>query len=211
MQNINIIENMYDTVAKEYAIRFLNEHQNKPKDQEILSQFSKEVYGKKEIWDFGCGCGQTTKYLTDLGVKISGLDLSQKMLDQAKLLYPNINFKKGNILKLDFNNNSIDAIVSFYSIVHFTKEQVKLAFEEIYRVLQPNGLFLFTYHIGKEIIHLDEFLNQKIDIDFMFHETNFILNCLKESGFKNIEIIQREPYKGIEFESQRAYIFAKKF
>lgn len=209
-QELSNIEKAYDTVAKEYAKIFFNEHEKKPKDQEILNRFSREIINKKPIWDLGCGSGQTTQYLKNLGVEISGLDISEKMLEQAKILCPEINFKKGNILKLEFDNNSIGGIISFYSIVHFTKEQVEIAFHEIFRILQPNGLFLFTYHVGKDTIHIDEFLGKKIDIDFMLFTNAFIYDCLKEIGFDEIEIIEREPYPEVEYKSRRAYVFAKK-
>ena len=67
-----------------------------------------------------------------------------------------------------------------------------------------------TFHIGEKTIHLDEFLGKKTDIDFMFFTTDFILGCLKDGGFEKIEIIEREPYPGVEYESRRAYVFAKK-
>jgi hypothetical protein len=98
--------------------------------------------------------------------------------------------------------------VAFYAIVHFTEEQVGMAFHEVFRVLQPGGIFLFTYHIGQETIHVDEFLGKKADIDFMFFTTDCIFSCLKNSGFEKIEIIEREPYPRVEYESRRAYVFA---
>ena len=209
-QELSKIERMYDTIAKEYSETFSGEHEKKPKDQEILRRFSMEIGNKKPVWDFGCGPGQTTKYLKVLEIEISGLDLSEKLLEQARANHPEINFRKGNILELELDDDSIGGIVAFYAIVHFTEEQVEIAFHEIFRVLQPGGLFLFTYHIGEDTICVKEFLGKKVDIDFMFFKTDFISSCLKNIGFEKIDIIEREPYLGVEYESRRAYVFAKK-
>jgi ubiquinone/menaquinone biosynthesis C-methylase UbiE len=204
------VEDTYDAVAEEYAVAFSGEHEKKPKDQEILRRFAQEIGNKGPVWDFGCGPGQTTKYLKDLGIEISGLDLSEEMLEQARRIHPEIPFRKGNILDLEFEDDSVAGVVAFYAIVHFTEEQVAAAFREVFRVLQPGGIFLFTYHVGDETIHLDEFLSKKINIDFMFFVTHCILGCLRDSGFETIEIIERDPYPEVEYQSRRAYVFARK-
>ena len=89
-QDLNKIENLYDTVAKEYAKTFSGELEKKPKDQEILHRFSQEIGDRRPVWDLGCGPGNTTEYLTNLGVEISGLDLSEGILEQARASHPEI-------------------------------------------------------------------------------------------------------------------------
>ena len=211
MNNISIIQNTYDLLAQNYNEHFKDEHYKKPKDLEVLLKFAKLVKNKNNIWDIGCGSGHTTKYLFDLGVNISGLDLSFSMINIAQKQYKDIHFQQGDILNLDFKENSIDAIISFYSIVHFSNEQVEIAFKGIYKILKSNGLFLFSFHVGENTIHLNKFLNKNIDIDFMFFNIDFITAILKKTGYKDIEIIQREPYnQDIEYQSKRCYIFCKK-
>jgi ubiquinone/menaquinone biosynthesis C-methylase UbiE len=209
-QDLDKIEKMYDTVAKEYTEAFSGEHEKKPKDQEILHRFFQEIGDRSPVWDFGCGPGQTTGYLKNLGIEISGLDMSEKILEQARAIHQEIHFRKGNILDLEFENDSIAGVVAFYAIVHFTEEQVEIACHEVFRVLQPGGIFLFTYHIGDETIHVEEFLGKKINIDLMLFTNDFIFSCLKGSGFEKIEIIEREPYPEVEYQTRRAYVFAIK-
>jgi ubiquinone/menaquinone biosynthesis C-methylase UbiE len=209
-QNLKKVESQYDSIAREWAEAFSGEHEKKPKDREILHRFSREIGQKMPVWDLGCGPGNTTKYLKDLGVEISGLDMSEKMLEQARRIHPGIHVQKGNILHLTFENDSVAAAVAFYAIIHFTEGQAGVAFREVFRVLQPGGLLLFTYHVGDKTIHLDEFLGRKVDMDVIFFTTDFIVNCLRELGFEKIEIIEREPYPGVEYQSRRAYVFATK-
>ena len=112
-QDIQKIEKLYDTVAIEYAEKFHGEHENKPEDQEILRRFAMTIGDHRPVWDFGCGSGETTAYLTKLGIEISGMDLSEKLLEQARCNNPGIHFRKGNMLELSFGNDSIAGIVAF--------------------------------------------------------------------------------------------------
>jgi ubiquinone/menaquinone biosynthesis C-methylase UbiE len=209
-QDLSKVARQYDTVAKEYADAFFGEHDQKPQDREMLRRFAQEIGDRRPVWDLGCGPGQTSKYLKNLGLEISGLDLSEKILERARTMCPGIFFRRGNILDLTFENDAIAGIVAFYAIVHFTKDQAGMAFREIFRVLQPGGVFLLTYHIGEQTLHLDAFLGKRIDIDFMFFTTDFITRCLTGVGFAKIEVIEREPYPGVEYQSRRAYVFAVK-
>jgi hypothetical protein len=59
----------------------------------------------------------------------------------------------------------------------------------------------------REILHR---FAQEIRHDFMFFRTDFICRCLEDSGFERIEVIDRDPYPGVDYQSRRAYVFARK-
>ena len=209
MRQLNEVTNCYNLTAEEYAKVFYNELENKPFDRLILQRFASENSGK--FADLGCGCGQTTKFLEDAGVKdLIGIDLSPEMVKIAKKLNKNINFEVGNMLNLDKKDEEFGAILAFYAIVHFTYEEIEQAFSEVYRVLKTSGQFLFSFHVGNEEIKLDEFLNQKLAITFYFFEVDKILQILEKIGFKLKDAIIRYPYKEVEHPSQRAYILVEK-
>ena len=160
--------------------------------------------------DLGCGPGQTTKFLYDNGfTDILGTDISPEMIAVAKELHSEINFETADMLQLQYADKSFAAAVAFYAIVHFDYEQIRTAFKEIKRVLQDDGQFLFSFHVGNEIIHLDNFLDKKVSIDFHFLETNKIIAILKETGFEIIDVLERQPYRDVEHASTRAYIWVK--
>jgi hypothetical protein len=80
----------------------------------------------------------------------------------------------------------------------------------VFRILQPGGTFLFTYHIGEKTLHIEEFLGKQVDIDLVLFKPEFIVRCLTTCGFRNIDVTYREPYPEVEYETRRAYVFATK-
>lgn len=208
--NIQII-NCYDKTAEAYATKFIDELSHKHLDRILLTSFAAENKDMGRCIDLGCGPGQTTKYLSENGIAdLLGIDISPVMIATAKKLNPLLLFEENDILKLSYADGSFASAVAFYAIVHFDYEQVKKAFHEIARVLTSKGQFLFSFHIGDSAIRVDNFLDQQVSIDFYFFDTTKIIDLLLENGFDIIDVIERKPYKDLEFQSQRAYIWVKK-
>ena len=210
MQQQDKIIDCYNKTAKNYADKFITELTNKHLDRILLNSFAFENAGSGKGIDLGCGPGQTTKYLFDCGMTdILGIDISPSMIEVAKDLNPQLNFETADILNLKYPDKNYGSAIAFYSIVHFDYDQIKIVFSEIKRILKDRGQFLFSFHIGDSIIHLDEFLEHKVDIEFCFFETIKIIDLLKDAGFEIIDIIERFPYPDVEHQSKRAYIWAK--
>ncbi|MDT7779416.1 MAG: hypothetical protein QOC99_1928 [Acidobacteriota bacterium] len=200
----------YDRVAEDYAEHLYDELEKKPFDRKMLDWLSEKVGGLGVICDMGCGPGQVARYLHDRGVETCGVDLSAEMLKQARRLNPGIQFRQGDMLALsNIADDSYGGIAAFYSIIHLQRPSVAAALRELKRVLLPRGVLLLTFHIGRQVIHRDEWWEKKVNLDFIFFETEEVKGCLTAAGFKLEEVIEREPYTEVEYQSRRAYIFAR--
>lgn len=206
------LQSSYDRVAEDYANEFHDEMDKKPFDRKMLDWLAEKVGGLGVICDMGCGPGQIAGYLHSRGTKVCGVDLSAAMVQQARRLNPEIFFQRGDMLALaDIADDSYGGIAAFYSVVHIPRPKVVQALREFNRVLRPRGVLLLTFHIGQEIKHLDEWWGKKVSVDFFFFETEEMKNHLITAGFGLEEVIERDPYpEAVEYQSRRAYIFARK-
>ena len=205
------LQQSYDRVAADYAEHFRDEMSQKPFDRKTLDLLIKKVADLGTICDLGCGPGQIAGYLSDKGAEVCGIDLSARMVEQAKNQLPHIFFRQGDMLALnDVDDESFGGVTAFYSIIHVPRGQVGKALREINRVLVPKGVLLLTFHIGSETQHLDVWWEKPVDLDFHFFETAEMKYYLTKSGFTLEEVFERDPLPEIEVQTRRAYLFARK-
>ncbi len=201
----------YDPVAEDYAREFSDEMSKKPFDRKMLDWLIEKVNGLGTICDLGCGVGQVAGYLRSRGASVCGIDLSAEMIKQAQRLNPEIAFQQGDLLELtNVADNSFGGIAAFYSIIHIPRSSRVEALQEMKRVLCPGGKLLLTFHIGQNDVHLDEWWDKQVSLDFYFFETEEMKSCLTQAGFEIEEAIERDPYPNIEVQTRRAYLFARK-
>lgn len=201
----------YNQVAGDYAVERWEELNRKHVDRLLLKEFASANKDQGLCADFGCGPGQTTKFLYDNGLKdIVGIDLSPEMVSVAQKLSPQIKFETGDLLNIAYPSGHLGSALAFYAIVHFTLDEVRKCFGEINRVLKTGGDFLFSFHVGDEIVHFDKAHDKEIDIDLFFFKTDDIVAFLEETGFNIIDAIERRPNKDMEYQTRRAYIWAQK-
>jgi SAM-dependent methyltransferase len=201
----------YDRLAEEYGCRLFHELDQKPLDRELLTRFAAQTAELGPVCDMGCGPGQIARFLHDLGNSVFGLDLSPRMVEQARRLNPDVSFCEGNMMALDIPDRSLAGIAAFYAIVNIPKASLPIVFREMQRVLQPGGLLLLAFHIGDDVLKEKELWGQPISMNFFLLPTQEIRRYLESAGFDIEEVIEREPYASdVEYQSRRAYIFARK-
>ncbi|MBN2183908.1 MAG: methyltransferase domain-containing protein [Candidatus Krumholzibacteriota bacterium] len=60
--------------------------------RDLSSVFENHAKGKRAV-DFGCGTGRSTRFLRDLGFEVVGIDISRPMLDEARRLDPDGDYR----------------------------------------------------------------------------------------------------------------------
>ncbi len=129
--------------------------------------------------DIGCGTGISTFYAAEIADKVMGIDLSADMIHKleqkiSRRKIENIEVITGSFPEALPQNIKFDSIISSFTIVHFTPEQRKNVYKQIYDLLLSDGrLGLFS---------------AQGEIASSFETKGEIANNLELAGFNKIEI-----------------------
>jgi SAM-dependent methyltransferase len=206
----DLVRATYDRLASPYARNLAEELSGKPLDRQLLDRFAKQTRGAGPVCELGCGPGHVARYLHARGVDIVGIDLSPAMVAEARRLHPGMVFREGDMLAMDVEEGSFVGVISFYAIVHLSPEALPAAFRELRRILRPGGVALLAFHVGHEVVRPAELWGVPVALDWVFFETDDVVHCLAEAGLAVSQVVEREPYEGVEHPSRRAYIFARR-
>jgi ubiquinone/menaquinone biosynthesis C-methylase UbiE len=204
------VRESYDRIAEEYARRIADELRHKPLDRQLLNRFAAQIRPNGPVCDMGCGPGHVARYLCEAGMSVWGLDLSSGMLEQARRLNPEMEFRQGNMLALDLPDNALAGIVAFYAIVNIPSGSLPVVFAEMARVLDSGGVLFLAFHAGDQTLREEELWGRPVAMDFFFFQPSDIRILLEAAGLAVEEVVERDPYPEVEFQSRRAYIFARK-
>lgn len=185
-------------------------------DSDQINEGRKSLLSKvteEKVLEIGFGTAINLKFYPNNVKHIIGIDANEGMLKQAEKKINDdritVEIIHQSSESLPFDDNSIDAVVSTYTLCSIKK--VNLALNEIFRVLKPNGKYYFLEHglankpFTQKLQHL---LNpiQKIWADGC-NLNRDIKALIENSGLKIIELknyyLKRDPkvvgfmYEGI--------------
>lgn len=116
-------------------------------------KFLLSKYFKKEcrILDLGCGAGRATIGMWEEGyLNVVGADLAEVMVAEAREIAECLGcgfpFEQQDATRLSFSDEHFDGVVfAFNGLMQIPgKESRKQALQQIYKVLRPGGVFLFS-------------------------------------------------------------------
>lgn len=145
----------------------------------------------KFVLDFGCGDGFYSVRFADVGAtEVIGLDSSQAFIDLANNMHArkNIRYVCADGNSLPFYEGQFDFVFANFVIQHFKDSTVP--FKEIYRVLKPDGYFLFV--LPTVVLKDNDLVDTKIPMNlagvlvvYSFIKTKEQIDTeLKDAGFR---------------------------
>ncbi|NPV26547.1 MAG: methyltransferase domain-containing protein [Firmicutes bacterium] len=167
---------LFDSIAQRYDSWYRTELGS------LVHQLEKEVVYDllvpkpgERVLDLGCGTGNYTIELAQMGLEVTGLDISSKMLaiakEKAACLGLPINFIEGDITGIDLPSAQFDKVVSVTALEFFPEPATALA--KVYNLLKPGGKMVIGV-IGARSFWSDYYLKRaKQDPHSVFNRATF--------------------------------------
>lgn len=95
------------------------------------------------LLDIGCGTGLQVAICKPLVAEVTGVDISEGLLEEARRKLPDVHFINADACKLPFPDCSFDTVISYGEVFSHIPDY-RVAFREAVRVLRPGGFFMFS-------------------------------------------------------------------
>jgi SAM-dependent methyltransferase len=132
----------YDRIASNYEEGYFSQ----PLLTETFDAWLDDVPAGGHILDLGCGHGvPVIARLLEKGYRVTGADLSAKMLERARETFPDVAFINGLGSELTFEDE-FDGVCSLSSLLYLDPIDLSHSLYRLHHALKPKGLlFLYAY------------------------------------------------------------------
>ena len=149
------VEAMFDRIASVYDL--MNSVMTAGMHQRWRERAVDMCNSPAKALDVATGTGDLAIALRERGADVIGIDFAEKMLEIARKKAPDIEFRTGNALALDFPDNEFDAATVGFGARNF--DDLDRGLSEMARVVKPGG----------RVVVLEITTPQKPPLSFFFH------------------------------------------
>ena len=160
------------------------------------------------VLDLGCGTGLELEEYFALNprAKVTGIDLSEAMLDALKAKFPgkDLTLVRASYFDAPFGEKLYDAAVSVESLHHFPAEMKTPLYAKLHAALKEGGVFVLTdYFAESEELEKEYFRNLETlkkeqglpDGEFYHYDTPLLaeheMDILRRAGFRDVRIMEK--------------------
>ncbi|QIG43000.1 DUF480 domain-containing protein [Nocardioides anomalus] len=201
----------YDAVAEGYAASLLAELDDLPFERWLLDRVAAHADGGPVV-EVGSGPGHVTAYLADAGADATGLDLSPRMVEEARRRFPEGDYQVGDLRRLMRPTSAPgwSAVLAWYSLIHLAGSELPEALGALTRPLAPGGWLVVALHTGAEVRHHDDWFGAPVDLDFVLHDPAAVIALLERVGLSDLEWYHRGAIARRQEATDRLYVVGRK-
>lgn len=201
------IQNLFNTIAEKYD--FMNNaiSLGLHKSVKKTSIDNLDIRPHTRILDACTGTGDLAYYIKKKEplASLTGVDFSENMLKLACKRQPDMDFRKGDVTNLDFEDDTFDIVTMGFGLRNISNPEKALS--EIYRVLKPGGQFMHLDFGRKNLISklfdvevplmVKFFYGNSLPYDYLiqskqnFPEPEELIKDFEKSGFR---FVSREDF-----------------
>lgn len=146
----DVDESHTDLFTSEEAVELYN---SRIRDPELFPEEAKAVERyftdtDGPVLDVGCGVGRVSHLLHERGYDVTGIDVSEPLVAEARSLFPDIDFHVEDVRETPFDSKSFEYIIFSYFGIDYLRPQAEriAALREMFRLLKPGGVLVFSSH-----------------------------------------------------------------
>ncbi|MCG8458811.1 MAG: class I SAM-dependent methyltransferase [Holophagales bacterium] len=148
MDDLSKLASRTRDVYQRNAARFDAERSRILFERPWLDRFASLLSEKATILDVGCGAGEPiASYFLDLGLRVSGIDFSERMIELARQRFPAGRWSTVDMRQLELGT-TFDGIVSWHAFFHLTPAEQRSTLPRFADHLRGGGALLLT--VGPE-------------------------------------------------------------
>jgi SAM-dependent methyltransferase len=152
--DLDVVRDSYDRVADNYVDMVMTtgvgDVRTHPWLRAAVDVFADAVRDRGPVLDVGCGPGTVTAYLAERGLDVSGVDLSPRMVEHARRLYPGCRFDVGSSTDLDLAAASYGGLLGWWSLFNLPRDVLPGVLASFARALVPGGQLIIATHVGDD-------------------------------------------------------------
>ena len=185
---------LFDTLGKDYETAFAG----LTAQHEDLEWLLTQLPAKARVLDVGCGTGRpTAELLAAAGHDVTGVDVSERMVEIARAQVPAAHFEVADLRTLAYPDGGWDAVTAFFPLLQMTRAEIDAALADFVRWLKPGGFFLMAT-VPADI--------EGIEIEFMGHRVAAVSSYPREVFRERLTAVGLEIVRDriVEFQPDHA-------
>jgi SAM-dependent methyltransferase len=145
------------------------------------------------ILELGCGTGKHAELFYAEGLKVTGVDLSATMIEQARNRLPGGTFVEGDVRTVRLGS-TFESVVSLFHVASYqtTNDDILAFLKTAAAHLEPGGVFLFDFWYGPAVytqqpaVRVKRMENDRVSILRTAEPVHWVNDCMVEVHYEVI-------------------------